>query len=82
MSLKYMQGFETARDDSDLRLQGWSVSPQAPTTKKVTFAPSVTNVPGTSLRPVGAFQSSAASSATWGAAADQTWGYYNTGYTV
>ncbi|QBQ74659.1 hypothetical protein BcepSauron_279 [Burkholderia phage BcepSauron] len=82
MSLKYMQGFETTRDDSDLRLQNWSVSPQAPTTKKVTFAPSVTNVPGTSLRPVGAFQSSAASSALWGAAADQTWGYYNTGYTV
>lgn len=82
MSLKYMQGFETVRDDSDLRLQGWSVSPQAPTTKKVTFAPSVTNIPGTSLRPVGAFQSSAASSAIWGAAADQTWGYYNTGYTV
>lgn len=82
MSLKYMQGFETARDDSDLRLQGWSVSPQAPTTKKVTFAPSVTNVPGTSLRPVGAFQSSDAFSATWGSVADQTWGYYNTGYTV
>jgi hypothetical protein len=53
MTLKYMQGFETMRDDSDLRAQAWTSNPSKLTTRNVAFIPSVTGVAGFSLRPLG-----------------------------
>lgn len=71
------------RDDSDLRTQGWSLSPAANAIKKVVSAPSVSGAPGWSLRQIGAYQSMAYSAATaWGTANDGTFGYLPTGFTV
>jgi hypothetical protein len=82
MTLKYMQGFETMRDDSDLRAQGWAPNPSKATTKNVALIPSVTALSGISLRPMGPFQSPTSSTANWGAAAANDFGYFNTGITV
>lgn len=77
-----MQGFETVRDDSDLRAQGWAPTPATPTRKTTTSIPSVTGVNGFSLRPIGAFQTMSYSTAAWGSASDQTFGALNTGITL
>jgi hypothetical protein len=82
MTLKYMQGFETMRDDSDLRAQGWAPNPSKATTKNVALIPSVTSLSGISLRPMGPFQSPISTTANWGAAAANDFGYFNTGITV
>lgn len=82
MTLKYMQGFETVRDDSDLRAQGWAPTPAAPARKTTTSIPSVTGVNGFSLRPIGAFQTMSYSTAAWGSSSDQAFGALNTGITL
>lgn len=83
MALKFAQGFETVRDDSDLRSQGWSFSPAANGIKKVASVPSVSGAPGWSLRQIGAYQSMAfAANTAWGTANDGTFGYLPTGFTV
>jgi hypothetical protein len=82
MTLKYMQGFETMRDDSDLRAQAWTSNPSKLTTRNVAFIPSVTGVAGFSLRPLGPYSSPLSSSAGWGTASANDFGYYNTGITV
>lgn len=82
MTLKYMQGFETMRDDSDLRTQGWSPNPSKTSTRNTAFIPSVTGVAGTSLRPMGPFQSPLSNVAGWGGASTNDFGYLNTGITT
>jgi hypothetical protein len=82
MTLKYMQGFETMQDDSDLRAMGWAPNPSKSTTRNVVTVPSVTGLTGLSLRPQGAFQSPLSGTASGGAAAANDWGYFNTGITV
>lgn len=77
MTLKYMQGFETMREDSDFRAQGWVSSP---TKKYVVPAPSSTGLVGTSLQLLGAGASSAAT--VPGAAGASDPGYFNTGVTI
>jgi hypothetical protein len=81
MTLKYMQGFETMRDDSDLRAQGWAPNPSKATARSAVMVPSVTGVSGFSLRPLGPY-SSPLSSAVWGTATANDFGYFNTGITV
>lgn len=76
MTLKYMQGFETMRDDSDLRSQGWVFSPNVLYTA---MYPSGTTLPGTALHPLGAFSSSTTAE---GAAGANDFAYFNTGVTV
>lgn len=76
MTLLYMEGFETCRDDSDVRIRGW-VAP--PTKLQTGYAPSVTPLSGSSLRLVG---NSNASTAAGGVAGVPDIGYYNTGLTV
>jgi hypothetical protein len=51
MTLKYMQGFETMRDDSDFRLQGFILAPSA---QRIVPIPSFTGVGGTSIHSLGA----------------------------
>jgi len=53
MTLKFMQGFETVRDDTDLRSQGWIA---APVKMFMTGVPSTTGLAGTAVKSVGAFQ--------------------------
>jgi hypothetical protein len=57
MTLKYMQGFETCRDDSDLRAQGWTgVSPL-----RTGYIPAAnTGLAGTALHTIGPGVASAA----------------------
>lgn len=81
MSLKMMQGFETVVDDSDLRAQGWAPNPSKTTARNVLAVPSVTGVGGFSLRPLGPYNNPL-SSTTWGSAAANDFGYFNTGITV
>ncbi len=76
MTLKLMQGFESMRDDTDFRAQGWI---QAPTKMQAGFPPSISSVAGTSMKLIGA---GSASTATTGAAGAPDLGYYNTGITV
>jgi hypothetical protein len=76
MTLKYMQGFETCRDDSDLRAQGWTgVSPL-----RTGYIPAAnTGLAGTALHTIGPGVASAAAPGASGATDP---GYYNTGVTV
>jgi hypothetical protein len=76
MTLKYMQGFETMRDDSDFRLQGWTgVSPI-----RTGYVPaSGTGVSGTSLHTIGPGN---APSGLPGSSGAPDPGTYNTGVTV
>jgi hypothetical protein len=76
MTLKYMQGFESMRDDTDFRAQNWI---QAPTKQQGGFPPSISSVSGTSLKLIGA---GSASSAAAGASGVPDIGYFNTGITV
>jgi hypothetical protein len=76
MTLKYMQGFESMRDDTDLRAQNWIAGPVK---LQSGFSPSVTGVAGTSMRLIGA---GSASTIAAGAASAPDIGYYNTGITV
>lgn len=82
MTLKYMQGFETIRDDTDLRAQGWLPRSGSPTIKTSVASPSVTNIPGWSLRATNAPQSLLYSIAPWGSTSEAGFGYLNTGMTV
>lgn len=76
MTLKYMQGFETMRDDSDFRAQGWST---APTPQPMAFAGSLNSLSGTSLRAIGTGVSNTGAS---GASGVPDPGFFNTGITV
>jgi hypothetical protein len=76
MTLKYMQGFETMRDDTDFRAQGWALSP---TKQQVAFVPSVTALAGTSMKVIAPY---ATASTTPGTAGAQDPGFLNTGTTV
>jgi hypothetical protein len=76
MTLKYMQGFETMRDDSDLRSQGWIA---APSPRAVALAPSITGITGTSMRYMGASTSNTSGN---GSASVPDLGHFNTGITV
>ena len=77
MTLKYMQGFETMRDDTDFRAQGWVASP---TKQYVVPAPSLSGLVGTSLQVLGPAASSAGT--VPGAAGATDPGYFNTGVTI
>lgn len=81
MTLKYMQGFETVVDDSDLRAQGWAPNPAKPTWRNVVSVPSISGLSGSSLRLMGTYNNPL-SSTLWGAAAANDFGYFNTGITV
>jgi hypothetical protein len=76
MTLKYMQGFETCRDDSDLRVQGWSgVSPI-----RTGYVPAAgTGVSGTSLHTIGPGNAPGGLPGSSGAPDP---GVFNTGVTV
>lgn len=77
-----MQGFESCRDDSDFRAQGWTPSP---TGKRVSLIPSVSALPGTSLRQIASFvtaNSPGSGGFVPGSATTPDLGYYNTGITV
>jgi hypothetical protein len=82
MTLKYMQGFETMLDDSDLRAMGWAPNPSKSTARNTVTVPSVTGISGLSIRPQGPFQSPLSGTAPGGGAAANDWGYFNTGITV
>lgn len=82
MTLKYMQGFETMLDDSDLRAALWAPNPSKSTTKNVVTVPSVTGLAGLSLRPMGLFQSPLTGTAALGSSGANDFGYFNTGVTV
>jgi hypothetical protein len=82
MTLKYMQGFETMRDDSDLRAQGWTSNPNRQTARNVAINGSVTGLAGYSLRPLGPYSSPSAAVSAWGVTTANDFGYYNTGITV
>lgn len=75
MTLKYMQGFETMRADSDFRAQGWVGV--APLTTGI--IPSKTGMTGYGLKIIGAGNAPAAAPGSAGATDP---GYYNTGVTV
>lgn len=77
MTLKLMQGWESCRDDSDARAQGWVAGP---TKRFLAFPSSVTGLPGQSMALVGANSSGAAG--TPGVAGTVDPAYYNTGITV
>lgn len=76
MTLKYANGFETMRDDSDLRNQGWIFSPN---TLYTAMYPSGTALPGTAVHPLGAFTSSTTAE---GASGANDFAYFNTSITV
>jgi hypothetical protein len=76
MTLKYMQGFETMRDDTDFRLQGWL---NAPVHMQSAFGPSFSGAGSTSLRMLGSANNGNNGPGTSGT---QDLGYYNTGITV
>ncbi len=76
MTLKLMQGFESMRDDTDFRTQGWVT---APSKVQAALAPSFSAVAGTSMRSLGA---GSASAAVPGATGAPDIGYYNTGITI
>lgn len=76
MTLKYMNGFETCRDDSDLRAQGWLASP---TSDYVGFPGASTSVGAVGLRQ---WSAASAGANVVGAAAAADPGYLNTGITV
>jgi hypothetical protein len=76
MTLKMMQGFETMRDDSDLRAQGWVASP---TLQPMAFAGSLSSLNGVSLRSIGA---GASNTGAPGASGVPDPGFFNTGITV
>jgi hypothetical protein len=78
MTLKYMQGFETCRDDSDARAQGL-MKPPGTGTLQTGYTASTTGVVGTSLRLVGAGSTTAALP---GVANTPDIGFINTGVTV
>jgi hypothetical protein len=75
MTLKYMQGFETMRDDTDYLLQGWT----RVSGPRSSFVPSISAVAGTSMHTLGTFTASAVAP---GAAGATDPGYFNTGVTV
>jgi hypothetical protein len=76
MTLKYMQGFETCRDDPDVRAQGWIVTGSP---RRVAFPPGTTTLAGTGMFPIGANTSP---TNTPGSATFAGVGYYNTGITI
>jgi hypothetical protein len=76
MTLKYMQGFESMRDDSDFRTQGWITAPSSMTAG---FTPSFTTVNGTSLQLIGSGNSSGLAPGSAGVA---DIGFFKTGVTV
>jgi len=76
MTLKYMQGFDTSRDDSDVRLQGIIASPVK---MQVALSPSFTNLAGTSLHTMGPHGTA---DVAHGASAARSPGYYNSGITL
>ena len=76
MTLKVMQGYETCRDDSDLRAQNWLKSP---TSNYVGFPGATTAVGATGVKQ---FAVASAAANVVGAAAASDPGYYNTGVTV
>lgn len=75
MTLKFIQGFETCRDDTDFRAQGWIA---APVKKQVFFPTSFTGVGSSSLY---CTLSRTATTVPGTASADDI-GYFNTGVTV
>ena len=77
MTLKYMQGFETMRDDSDFRTQGWTgVSPI-----RTGYVPAAgTGVSGTSMHTIG--PGNAAPGGLPGSSGAPDPGVFNTGVTV
>lgn len=78
MTLKFMQGWETCRDDSDARVQGWL---NAPVKAQMAFGPSLSGLAGTSMRPIGSYSTSSSTVAPGGSGVTD-YGYYNTGITV
>lgn len=76
MSLKFMQGYETCRDDSDIRAQGYLKSP---TVDYLAFPGALTSVGAVGMRQ---FYSTSAGANVVGVAAAADPGYYNTGITV
>jgi hypothetical protein len=76
MTLRYMQGFESMRDDTDFRAQNWV---PGPTKQLAGFIPSITSVGGTSLHMIGSGSASATASGASGAV---DLGCLNTGVTV
>lgn len=76
MTLKYMQGFETMRDNSDMVAQGWA---QQTTRIPCGFPTSITAVNGTSLKIFSSYSTQTVAPGTSGEVAP---GYFNTGITV
>ncbi|AVH85349.1 hypothetical protein RsoM2USA_421 [Ralstonia phage RsoM2USA] len=76
MTLKVMQGFETCRDDSDLRAQNWLKSP---TLDYAGFPGATTAVGNTGIKQ---FTVASAAATVVGNASAADLGYYNTGITV
>jgi hypothetical protein len=77
MTLKYMQGFETMRNDTDFRAQGWLPSG---TPMYTTFIPSITSIGGTSLHLTPPYQQGSGINEGTSTASDP--GYFNSGITV
>lgn len=77
MALKFVEGFETTRDDNDFRTRGWLA---APTKRYASLAPAKTTIGVTGLRRFINNGSDAAT--TVGATGATDIGYLNTGITV
>lgn len=82
MTALYMNGMDTMLDDSDFRAAGWTPNPSKAAIKNVVTIPSVSGIPGCSLRPMGPYQSPLNAAAAIGSAAANDLGYFNTGVTV
>jgi len=82
MALKWWTGFESIRDDNDLRAQGWVTNSTTTTTSHTVLGiPSVTSLSGTSLKLMGPYGTAAnVLPCTTATQADP--GMYDTGLTV